>query len=165
MVKRMKTYFLAIILASVSLCGFMCYVPDDVSPVAISEEDCLDYFRYKARINLADTVKGYVFYKNELIYSKNYCFSCEYSWGPTFNLKIFDTLSINFSVFCNNQWQESRDYKFLNRKDAFTHIDYKEQEEGELMFDAELDSICPGLSNYRITQYTDSECLDELKSK
>ena len=49
--------------------------------------------------------------------------------------------------------------------DAFTHIDYKEQAEGELMFDAELDSICPGLSNYRITQYTDSECLDELKSK
>ena len=148
MIRRMRTYFLAIILASVSLCGFMCYVPDDVSPVAISEEDCLDYFRYKARINLADTVKGYVFYKNELIYSKNYCYSCE-----------------NFSVFCNNQWLESRDYKFLNRKDAFTHIDYKEQEEGELMFDAELDSICPGLSNYRITQYTDSECLDELKSK
>ena len=165
MIRRMRTYFLAIILASVSLCGFMCYVPDDVSPVAISEEDCLDYFRYKARINLADTVKGYVFYKNELIYSKNYCYSCEYSWGPTFNLKIFDTLSINFSVFCNNQWLESRDYKFLNRKDAFTHIDYKEQAEGELMFDAELDSICPGLSNYRITQYTDSECLDELKSK
>ena len=30
------------------------------------------------------------------------------------------------------------------------------------MFDAELDSICPGLSKYRITQYTDSECLEEL---
>lgn len=40
----------------------------------------------------------------------------------------------------------------------------KKQTEGELMFDAELDSICPGLSNYRISQYTDDECLDELKN-
>ena len=77
MFKRVKIPFFALLLTSMSLCGFMCYVPDDVSPVAISEEDCLDYFRYKARINLADTVKGYVFYKNELIYSKNYCYSCE----------------------------------------------------------------------------------------
>ena len=38
----------------------------------------------------------------------------------------------------------------------------KKQTEGELMFDAELDSICPGLSNYRISQYTDDVCLDEL---
>lgn len=38
----------------------------------------------------------------------------------------------------------------------------KKQTEGELMFDAELDSICPGLSNYRISQYTDDECLDVL---
>ena len=30
------------------------------------------------------------------------------------------------------------------------------------MFDAELDSICLGLSNYRISQYTDDECLEEL---
>ena len=150
MIRRMRTYFLAIILASVSLCGFMCYVPDDVSPVAISEEDCLDYFRYKARINLADTVKGNVFYKNELIYSKNYCFSCEYSWGPTFNLKIFDTLSINFSVFCNNQWLESRDYKFLNRKDAFTHIDYKEQERCRTGFDMPRSLELPHHAVYRL---------------
>ena len=38
----------------------------------------------------------------------------------------------------------------------------KKQTEGELMFDAELDSICPGLSNYRISQYTDDVSLDEL---
>lgn len=38
----------------------------------------------------------------------------------------------------------------------------KKQTEGELMFDAELDSICPGLSNYRISQYTDDVCLDVL---
>ena len=86
-------------------------------------------------------------------------------WGPPFAKKLFDSLTLKISFFCNNQWLESHDYKFLNRKDAFTHIDYKEQEEGELMFDAELDSICPGLSNYRITQYTDSECLEELNSK
>ena len=171
MLKRKIKYFFAAILTIVSLCGFgTCDPVEDegnLTPVPLTEKDCLDYFQYKARVNLADTVKGYVFYKNELIYSnnKNYCYSCEYSWGPTLNLKIFDTLSIKFSVFCNDQWLESRDYKFLNRKDAFTHIDYKEQLEGELMFDAELDSICPGLSNYRITQYTDTECLEELNSK
>ena len=69
---------------------------------------------------------------------------------------------MNFQFACNGLWLESYDYKFPNRRDVFTHINYKEQSEGELMFDAELDSICPGLSNYRISQYTDDECLDEL---
>ncbi|MBR3670019.1 MAG: hypothetical protein IKN70_08465 [Fibrobacter sp.] len=86
-------------------------------------------------------------------------------FGPSHDEDLLDSLTLKISFFCNNQWLESRDYKFLNRKDAFTHIDYKEQTEGELMFDAELDSVCPGLSNYRITQYTDSECLEELNSK
>ena len=85
-------------------------------------------------------------------------------FGPHSKIGIFDTLVMKFQFACNGRWIESYDYKIRNRKDVFTHIDYKEQIEGELMFDAELDSICPGLSNYRISQYTDDECLDELKN-
>lgn len=69
---------------------------------------------------------------------------------------------MNFQFACNGLWLESYDYKFLNRRDVLPTLTIKKQTEGELMFDAELDSICPGLSNYRISQYTDDECLDEL---
>ena len=162
--KRVKTQFVAVVLASMSLCGFWC---ESIEPLEdVSENDCVDYFRYKADILIADSLKGSIFHGNELLQPGFFCCSIYAGgFGPYSYLDVFDSLSIKFSVLCNNQWLESRDYKFLNRKDAFTHIDYKEQTEGELMFDAELDSVCPGLSNYRITQYTDSECLEELNSK
>lgn len=86
-------------------------------------------------------------------------------WGPYKEIDIFDTLTFKLFFFCNGKWVESRDYKFLNREDVFTHIDFKEQEEGELMFDVSADSVCQGLSNYRISQYTDTECIDELNGK
>ena len=54
--------------------------------------------------------------------------------------------------------------KFVTAKMFLPTLTIKKQTEGELMFDAELDSICPGLSNYRISQYTDDECLDKLKN-
>ena len=167
MLKRKIKYFFATILTIMSLCGFDCYVPDEEDYV--SEDDCVDYFRYKADVStVADTVRYRIIYGDSLLFSEHYSclgLACTQTFGPYSYFGIFDSLSVKFSIFCNNQWLESRDYKFLNRKDAFTHIDYKEQAEGELMFDAELDSICPGLSNYRITQYTDTECLEELNSK
>ena len=166
MLKRKIKYFFATILTIMSLCGFDCYVPDEGY---VSEDDCVDYFRYKADVStVADTVRYRIIYGDSLLFSEHYSclgLACTQTFGPYSYFGIFDSLSVKFSIFCNNQWLDSRDYKFLNRKDAFTHIDYKEQAEGELMFDAELDSICPGLSNYRITQYTDTECLEELNSK
>lgn len=170
MLKQLKKYFFALILASMSLCGFMCHPDEDFGPVYM--EDCVDYYRYIINLpSIVDTVDVEIYYEGNLSYEL-----CGYNgpnrsemtyrfWGPPFAKELFDSLTLKISFLCNNQWLESRDYKFLNRKDAFTHIDYKEQEEGELMFDAELDSICPGLSKYRITQYTDSECLEELNSK
>ena len=172
MLKRKIKYFFATILTIMSLCGFMCHPDDDEWPVAvlISEHDCVDHFRYIVDVHtVADSMRDCFFYGDSLLYCSRSpaCLGhgCTQMFGPVSYLGIFDTLTLTLSVFCNDQWLESRDYKFLNRKDAFMHIDYKEQAEGELMFDAELDSICPGLSNYRITQYTDTECLEELNSK
>ena len=176
MFKRIKIPFFALALTSMTLCGFWCEpIDEDMGPFSI--EDCVDYYRYKLSIPpvidslklemLHESVPLYLNYsdykKRAVIYFGDGRES--YTFGPHSKLHVYDSLVFKFYFYCNNQWLESRDYKFLNRKDAFTHIDYKEQEEGELMFDAELDSICPGLSNYRITQYTDSECLEELNSK
>ena len=171
MFKRVKTPFFALLLTSMSLCGFWCErFDEDFGPVYIG--DCVDYYRYIIHLpSIVDTVDVGVYYEGNLSYESrgyngpNRSEMTYKFFGPSFAKRNFDSLTLKISFFCNNQCLESRDYKFLNRKDAFTHIDYKEQAEGELMFNAELDSICPGLSNYRITQYTDSECLDELKSK
>ena len=169
MFKRIKIPFFALALTSMTLCGFWCEpIDEDMGPFSI--EDCVDYYRYIIYLpSIVDTVDVDVYHEGNFSYELRGYNGPNRSemifWGPPFAKELFDSLTLKISFLCNNQWLESRDYKFLNRKDAFTHIDYKEQEEGELMFDAELDSICPGLSNYRITQYTDSECLEELNSK
>ena len=151
-------------LSYISFCGLFCNSANDG---VINDADCIDFFHYDISIPPnADSIHVQGFYKDSLLFENlghplNYKLRNDY-WGPVYRTNIFDTLSIKMVIFCSNGKYESRDYKFLNREDAFTHIDYKEQEDGELMFDAELDSICPGLSNYRITQHTDSECLEDL---
>ena len=158
---------------AVSLFVFLCALscdPEADSSIITSDKDCIDYFRYDVAYPLnVDTVTLSISYREKLIVKDYSVFLGFYDtlhprfkFGPHSKTGVFDTLVMRFRFACNGQWLESYDYKFRNRKDVFTHIDYKEQIEGELMFDAELDSICPGLSNYRISQYTDDECLEEL---
>ena len=155
-----------------SMCGVTCHpYGDNGGAYHYSIDDCEAHFQYIVyALNSADSIGLLLFDENNVLESGKYNMQWyneneRFIFGPSHDEDLLDSLTLKISFFCNNQWLESRDYKFLNRKDAFTHIDYKEQTEGELMFDAELDSVCPGLSNYRITQYTDSECLEELNSK
>ena len=152
-------------------CALSCD-PEANSYTVTSETDCIDFFRYKIEYPLkVDSVSFFLLYEKSLLVTDHSIIIGFYDtlhprvkFGPHSKIGIFDTLVMKFQFACNGRWLESYDYKIRNRKDVFTHIDYKEQIEGELMFDAELDSICPGLSNYRISQYTDDECLDELKN-
>lgn len=169
MKKHLVKYISALFFVWMSCCCFWCYQPEDFGN-SISEYDCISNFRYKIFWpNEADSLKEMVNYNADNIWdSKDYLRGYKYvtyDFGPIKHYDIFDSLTFKLFFFCNGKWVGSHDYKFLNRKDVFTHIDFKEQEEGMLMFEVSADSICPGLSNYRITQYTDTECIEELNKK
>lgn len=159
----------ALIFIWMSCCCFLCYQPEDLGRV-ISEKDCISNFRFYCYWpKVADSVKVMVNYNTDSLFFdreflRRYTYTTSF-FGPYKEVDVFDTLTFRLFFFCNGQWVSSRDYKFLNREDVFTHIDFKEQEEGELMFDVSADSVCQGLSNYRISQYTDTECIEELNGK
>ena len=49
MFKRIKIPFFALVLTSMTLCGFWCEpIDEDMGPFSI--EDCVDYYRYKLSI-------------------------------------------------------------------------------------------------------------------
>lgn len=191
MKKNFFKIFTALAFVWMACCCFWCYQPDDLT---ISEENCLNHFQYKvyimpgidvfgeeilhleksaysfvgevnARANPFRTILDTSLFVDSIVPPQNNSGKMDKNWGPYKEVDIFDTLTFRLFFFCNGQWVSSRDYKFLNREDVFTHIDFKEQEEGELMFDVSADSVCQGLSSYRISQYTDTECIDELNGK
>ena len=163
---KKKGFFLFLSLALVGVSSCHPYIDDGGS--FFGKNDCIAHYQYIAYIpNNVDSVKIKLFDRTKTLEQEEYSMlgyykDFQFFWGPSRYEDTFDTLFFKLYFFCNALWVESRDYKFPNRRDVVTHINYKEQSEGELMFDAELDSICPGLSNYRISQYTDDECLDEL---
>ena len=85
-----------------------------------------------------DSVSLFLSYKKSLLVTDHSIFISFYDalhprfkFGPHSKTGVFDTLVMKYQFACNGQWLESHDYKFLNRKDVFVHIDYKEQTEGE----------------------------------
>ncbi len=144
MFKRVKTPFFALVLTSMSLCGFMCD-PAPYQPECMNNFICFAYTPDEA-----DSVKVDLFYEDSLMESETH--SAIVALPDSVHV-FLDLVEIQISVFCNGEWLPSEKFEISNTRDRIQQVTFAQNVKGKKIFTEEQLSKCPQLENAGVNFY------------